>query len=142
MKTITSQGRSLFACFLTCEILRFTSDESGHHLQTIQRLGWQPSLFDPRTCRHVHKHWCRFGARTHDRLCAEHSAVCHSATPARLGFFFSMLITHPSKEPKKWYSQVTFTHITLAAGQIAVKKTTCTNQFEFLFAANPSSFSR
>ena len=36
---------------------------------------WQPSLFDPHTCRCVNKHWWRFGAWTHDCLCGEHSAV-------------------------------------------------------------------
>ena len=40
------------------------------------------------TCRRVHKHWWRFGAQTHDRLCSKHGAVDLSVTPARLILIF------------------------------------------------------
>ena len=83
-----SQGGSLFTCFLTCVILRFTSgmtpaDCRDHHgsraflthvLTNVSAsigggLGWGSS-----PCL----------AQTQDRLCDEHSTEYHSATPALL----------------------------------------------------------
>ena len=60
-----------FACFFTCVILRFTSgatpaDCRGQH-------GSQSFLI-PCTCRHVHKHWWRFGTQTHDCPCCTQQA--------------------------------------------------------------------
>ena len=91
-----SQGGSL-ACFLTCVILRFTfgvtpADYRGQH-------GSRTFSSHVYTCRHVHKHWWRFGAQTHNHPCGEHSTVYHLATLANLLFdqFFP-------KRARKWRS--------------------------------------
>ena len=65
------------------------------HLLTAKGSAWHLSLINPCTCRHVHKHWWKFGAQAHDRAChKQHSVVNHSATTARLirsvlaGFYY------------------------------------------------------
>ena len=60
-----SAGESL-ACFLACVILRFTS---GMTPADCIEASMEPSLFNPHTCRHVHKHWWKFGSWTHDLPC-------------------------------------------------------------------------
>ena len=55
---IQSQGGSLFACFITCVILRFTSGVTPADCMEVRM---QLSLFNPHTCRSVHKHWWRLG---------------------------------------------------------------------------------
>ena len=55
------------------------------------------------TCRSVHKHWRRFGLGIKPyRLCGDHSALYHSATPAQLGHVHTSSITN--------YGSVVFIH--------------------------------
>ena len=58
------QGGSL-ACFLAWVILRFTS---GVIPVNCKGVSMAAKPFDPHACRCVHKHWWRFGARTHEPL--------------------------------------------------------------------------
>ena len=68
----------------TCnEFLRFTSDVTPADCVEVSK-ATQP-FFHPCTCKRVHKHWWRFGARTHDRPCRTQQARAVDTRPLRLG---------------------------------------------------------
>ena len=71
-----TQGGSL-TCVL-CRLHAMNSSDSPlvWYLLTVWGSAWQQSFFDPHTCRHVRKHWWRFGAPTHDHLCRTQQARC------------------------------------------------------------------
>ena len=70
------------ACVLACMILRFTSGATPTDCVEVS-MACDP--FNLCTCKCIHNRWWRFGVWTHNPLCGKHSAVYHSATPARLG---------------------------------------------------------
>ena len=61
------------ACFLACVIdpqIHLWCDTCWLY----RMAAWQPNLFDPHTCRCVHKHWWKFRAQIHDHPCRTQQA--------------------------------------------------------------------
>ena len=86
-----SQGESLFACFLTCVILRFTSGATPADCIEVSMAAERFQSTYLQTCLQVLVEvWA--GARTQYCLCCEHSTEYHSATPSRLYVNFSCFI--------------------------------------------------
>ena len=73
-----------FACFLACEIFRFTSGVTPADCIEVSMAAelFQSTYLQIMYPQALVEVWAR--ARTQDCLCGEHSAVYHSATPARL----------------------------------------------------------
>ena len=91
-----SQGESLFACFLSYVILRFTSGVRPTDCIEVSMAAKPFFTTYLQTCPQGLVEF-QVGAQTHDCLCSEHSTVYHSGTKAQeepLSFFQGCVTTY------------------------------------------------